>query len=80
MHQRQRALEIRLVQVGIVLAELVGEEHALVDHGTARHRARVIAGEPAVAALIDRLRDRLAQDVEPAFELVLGAVQGRYGR
>ena len=72
MHQRQRALEIRLVQIGIVLAELVGEEHALVDHGAARHRDRVIAGEAAVAALIDRLRDRLAQDVEPALELVLG--------
>ena len=72
MHQRQRALEIGLAQVGIVLAELVGEEHALVDHGAARHRHRVIAGEAAVAALVDRLRDRLAQDVEPALELVLG--------
>ena len=72
MHQRQRAFEIRFVQVGIVLAELVGEEHALVDHGAARQRDRVIAGEPALAALIDRLRDRLAQDVEPALELVLG--------
>ena len=72
VHQRQRALEIRLVQIGVVLAELVGEEHALVDHGAARHRARVIAGHAAVAALIDRLRDRLAQDVEPALELVLG--------
>ena len=38
MHQRQRALEIGLVQVGIIAAELVGEEHALVDHGAARHR------------------------------------------
>ncbi len=90
MHQRQRALEIRLVQVGIILAELVGQEHALVDHGAARHRARIIAGEAAVAALIDRLRDRLAQDVEPALEIVLGLRRavaadehlhvGRFGR
>ncbi|MGY4355777.1 hypothetical protein ACVW0J_002270 [Bradyrhizobium sp. i1.7.7] len=72
MHQRQRALEVRLVQIGIVLAELVGEEHALVDHGAARHRAGVIAREAAVAALVDRLRDRLAQDVQPALEIVLG--------
>ena len=72
MHQRQRAFEIRFVQVGIVFAELVGEEHALVDHGAARQRDRIIAGEPAFAALIDRLRDRLAQDVEPSLELVLG--------
>ncbi len=72
MHQRQRALEIRLVQIGIILAELVGEEHALVDHGPARHRDRVIAGKAAIAALIDRLRDRLAQDIEPALEIILG--------
>ncbi len=80
MHQRQRALEIRLVQIGIVAAELVGEEHALVDHGAARQRDRVIAGQPPFAALIDRLRDRLAQDVEPALELVLGSWRRRCGR
>ncbi len=72
VHECERALEIRLVQVGVVLAELVGEEHALVDHGAARQRARVIAGHAAVAALIDRLRDRLAQDVELALELLVG--------
>ena len=72
MHQRQRALEVGLVQVRIIAAELVGEEHALVDHGPAGQRARIIAGEPAIAALIDRLRDRLAQDVELALELVVG--------
>ena len=32
MHQRERAVEIRRMQVGIVGAELIGEEHALVDH------------------------------------------------
>ena len=72
VHQRQRALEIRLVQIRIVAAELVGEEHALVDHGAARHRDRVIAGHAAVAALVDRLRDRLAQDVELALEIIVG--------
>ncbi len=71
MHQRQRALEIGLAEVGIILAELVGEEHALVDDGPARQRHRVIAGEAAVAAQIDRLRNRLAQDVEPALEILL---------
>jgi len=35
MHQRQRALEIRFTEIGIVFAELIGEEHALVD--TVRH-------------------------------------------
>ena len=42
VHQRQRALEIRIVQVGVIGAELVGEEHALVDHGAARDRHRII--------------------------------------
>ncbi len=72
VHERERTLEVRLMQVGIILAELVGEEHALVDHRPARQRHRIIAGEAAVAALIDRLRDRLAQDVEPPFEVILG--------
>ena len=35
VNERQRALEIRIVQVRIIGAELVGEEHALVDHGAA---------------------------------------------
>ena len=43
--QRQRRLEVRIVQVGIVFAELVGEEHALVDDGAARQRHHVIAGQ-----------------------------------
>ncbi|MGY4431098.1 hypothetical protein ACVWWO_003575 [Bradyrhizobium sp. F1.13.1] len=72
VNKRQCALEILFVQIGIVLTELVGEEHALVDHRAAGHRAGIIAGEAAVAALINRLRDRLAQNVEPALEIVLG--------
>src|SRR6266480_557955 len=52
MHQRQRALEIRLVQIGIIFGELIGEEHALVDNGAARHRRRIIAGEAAISAAL----------------------------
>ncbi len=70
MHQCQRALEIGLGQIGIVFAELIGEEHALVDDGAAGQRRRVIAGEAAVAAQVDRLRNRLANDVKPAFEVI----------
>ena len=40
MHQRERAFEIRIVQVGIIGAELIGKEHALVDHRAARDRDR----------------------------------------
>jgi len=67
MHQRPgRALEIRLVQIGIILAELVGEETCPCRSRSGNDkRDRVIAGQgPLVAALIDRLRDRLAQDVQ----------------
>ena len=72
VHQRERADEIRLVQVGIVGAELVGEEHALVDHGAARHRDRVIAEGAPLAHGVEAARYGLAQDVEAALELVLG--------
>ena len=71
MHQCERALEIRIVQVGIVGAELVGQEHPLVDHRAARDRHRIIAGGAALAPAINRIRNRLAQDVEPAFEFIL---------
>ena len=42
VNQRQRAFEIRIVQIGIIGAELVGEEHAFVDQRAARDRHRVI--------------------------------------
>jgi len=45
MHQRERAGEIRIVQVRIIAAELVGEEHALVDQRAAGDRDRIIAGQ-----------------------------------
>src|SRR6202043_3415082 len=71
MHQRERALEVGIAQVRIIGAELVGEEHALVDHGAARDRDRVVARRAALVAAIERARDRLPQNVEPALELVL---------
>ena len=69
MHQCKRALEVRIVQVRIIGAELVGKEHALVDHSAARDRHRVVARSLPLAAGIKLLRDRLAQDVKPPFEL-----------
>ena len=72
VHQRERALEIRVVQVGIILAELIGQEHALVDHRAAGDRHRVIVTDAPFALVVDRARDRLAQHVEPALELAFG--------
>ncbi len=71
VNERQRALEIRIVQVGIIGAELIGEEHALVDHGAARDRHRIIVRGAALAPAVKRAGDGLPQDVEPALELVL---------
>ena len=70
MHQRQRAFEIRIVQIGVIGAELVGEEHALVDERAARNRHRIIAGRTPFAHAIDAARNRFAQNVEPALELI----------
>src|SRR3977135_3862983 len=71
MHERERALKVLVVQVRIIGEELVGEEHALVDDGTARDRDRVIARQPSLLAGVDRVRDRLAQDVEATLEFVV---------
>jgi hypothetical protein len=57
VHERERALEIFLVEIGIIGAELIGEEHALVDHGAAGDGYRVITGESALLARIDRVRN-----------------------
>ena len=35
VHERERALEIPVTEIGIIGAELVGQEHALVDDGAA---------------------------------------------
>ena len=72
MHEAERGLEVRLVQIRIILAELVGEEHALVDDRAARQRHDVIVRKPPLALAVRDVGDDLAQDVEPALELVLG--------
>ncbi len=41
MHESQRGLEARIVQVGIVVAELIRQEHALVDDGAAGQRDNI---------------------------------------
>ena len=71
VHERERRLEVLVVQVGIIGLELVGQEHALVDDRPAGNRDGIIAGQPALLARVDRMRDRFAQDVEATLELVL---------
>ena len=71
VHQSERALEVGIVQIGVVGAELVGEEHALVDQRAARDRHRIIVPHAPVAPAIEDAGNGLAQEVEPALELVL---------
>ena len=71
VHQRERAVEIRIVQIGVVGAELIGEEHALVDQRAARQRYRIIMRGLAAALAVHDAGNGLAQDIEPALELVL---------
>jgi len=70
VHQRKRTLEIRIAQIRIVAAELVGQEHALVDQGAARNRNRIVAGITPLAHFVEPARDGLAQNVEPPLEFV----------
>src|SRR5262245_38016933 len=69
VHERERALKILVVEIRVVGAELIGQEHALVNDGAAGNGHRVVAGKSALLARIDRVRDRLAQDVEEPLEL-----------
>ena len=61
----------RVVQVAVVGAELVGEEHALVDDRPARHRDDVEVVLEAAVGGEDARRDDLADDVELALEGLL---------
>ncbi len=71
MNERQRRLEGRVVQVGVVGAELGREEHSLVDQRAARHRDDVEIVLQAGIRLENACRNYLAGDVELALELVL---------
>ena len=77
--ERERRLEARVEQVLVVARQLLDEHHALVDDGAARHRHRIIFGDP-VADGVDAVRDHLAQDEQPALERVLVGVWSRAGR
>ena len=84
VHQREGRLEIRVVEIGKILGELAGGEHALVDHRagrkvgdivvvTAGERVRLVAVH--IAELVrhfvvaDPCRDAFADHIEFAFEV-----------
>ncbi len=63
MHQRERALEPLVAEVGIELAQLLGREHALVDDDPHAQRREVGVG---------LVLDALAREIDVALELVAG--------
>ena len=84
VHQREGRLEIRVVEIGEILRELAGREHALVDHRAGREIGDIVvvtAGERVrlvavhIAELVrhfvvaDPCGDAFANHIEFAFEV-----------
>ncbi len=70
VHQRQRRDEARILQVLVVLADLVGQQQALVDHRAAAHARHVVLAAVRELERLDRARGGLADHVELALERV----------
>ena len=71
MHERKRRGEQRMMQIGVIGAELISQEHALVDQRAAGQRHGIEADIAAAGLAVDGVGDHLAQDVKPALEIVL---------
>ena len=80
MEHRQRADHARVAQVREVLAQLRRREHALIDERPAGKAGEVEPFGVPDAPAVDRLLEALADDVEPALEVVLGGNVARPGR
>jgi hypothetical protein len=73
----QRAVEARVLQVLVVGAHLVGQEHALVDDRARRQGDGVESLVGLAGRLgIDAARDHLAQDVETPLVVLVGLDRG----
>ncbi len=68
VHQRQRGHRTRIEQVGIVLADLVGQQQALVVHRACRHRHHVELFAVLEVERADGVRGAATHDVELALE------------
>src|SRR4029077_12227485 len=67
---RDRGLDARVLQVEVILADLVGEQHPLVADGTRRHRRHVELLRMLELERLDGVARALADDVELALERV----------
>ncbi|SPU68132.1 Uncharacterised protein [Brucella neotomae] len=72
VHQRHRAFKAGVFQVQIISADLIGQEHALIDHRAGRHGHDIETLIVAVILLIDAVGDDLAQHEQAALEIVVG--------
>ena len=63
----KRRLEARIREVLVVGADLIGQEHALVDDCARRQRHAIGANVLVLVLGVDAARDHLAQHVKPRF-------------
>ncbi|MNL05170.1 hypothetical protein D3C87_1257530 [compost metagenome] len=72
VHQGQGRDGARVLQVEVVLAHLVGQQQALVHHGTGRHRRHEVFLAVLELERLDGVAGGLADDVELTFQRVRG--------
>ncbi len=80
VHERHRRGEPRIGDVLVVLPHLVGEEHPLVDERAARQRHGVMTDVAALVGKVERVGDDLADQIEPALEVLAGPSSPSGGR
>ena len=73
----ERAREARVRQVAVIGADLIGEEHALVDDGARRQRHDVEVGADRIGFGVNPVRDDLADEVELALEILVAGARDR---
>src|SRR5204863_3958061 len=67
---RDRRFDARVLEIEVVLADLVGEQHSLVAKRARRHRRHVELLAVLEAQSLDRVPGALADDVELALERI----------
>ncbi len=73
VNERHRTFEARIGEVLVIGADLIGQEHALVDDRRGRERHRIeILRFLAAAGIIDAVRQNLADQEQTAFEFGIG--------
>ena len=71
MHEGERGGQTGISQIIEIVAELTGQQKALVNDRPRRHRHGIIAHGPQARSRVDGVRDRLAKNIKTPFEDVL---------